>query len=54
MRGPRSTALQAQRLEEKAREEQGRPGKRGPGRDAIGEGNEAEATTISGEGLAAG
>ncbi len=54
MRGPRSTALQAQPLEEKAREEQGRPGKRGPGRDAIGEGNEAEATTISGEGLAAG
>ena len=54
MRGPRSIALQAQPLEEKAREKQGRPGKRGPGRDAIGEGNEAEATTISGEELAAG
>jgi hypothetical protein len=54
MRGLRSIALQAQPLEEKAREKQGRPGKRGPGRDAIGEGNEAEATTISGEELAAG
>jgi hypothetical protein len=54
MRGPRSTALQAQPLEEKAREKHGRPGKRGPDRDAIGEGNEAEAVTMPGEELAAG
>jgi len=54
MRGPRSTALQTQPSEEKAREKQGRPGKRGLGGDEIGEGKEIEAATVPDEGLAAG
>jgi type II secretory pathway predicted ATPase ExeA len=57
LRGPRSDALQRTQAEEKPRsayEQRGRPGKRGPVRDEMGEANEVRTATIPAEKQVAG